>query len=81
MTFDWICRGLTPAEREQMAWFLGQYRARKTFEALRKARFAEGEPSQKRCFSYCGDEICDCELSPRYLSPPPPRTPHDTDNG
>lgn len=23
-------------------------------------------PSQKRCFAYCGDELCNCESSPRY---------------
>jgi hypothetical protein len=33
-------------------------------------------PSGKHCFSYCGDEFCDCELAPRYqsLAATPPDT-------
>ncbi len=23
-------------------------------------------PSGKRCFAYCGDDVCDCECAPRY---------------
>jgi hypothetical protein len=26
----------------------------------------------KRCFGYCGDEICDCDLSPYYHENPAP---------
>jgi hypothetical protein len=28
------------------------------------------EPSGKKCFTYCGDDQCDCELSPRFSIDP-----------
>lgn len=39
MTFDQICEvaKLTPAERDQTAWFLAQYRAKRVYEELRVA--------------------------------------------
>lgn len=40
MTFDELCRDVhcTPEERDQLAWHLAMFRARKTYEKLRKAR-------------------------------------------
>lgn len=40
MTFDEICdiAQLTPAEREDAAWFLGAYRMRRTYEELMKTK-------------------------------------------
>ena len=40
MTFDALTRGCTTQERDQLAWFLAMYRARKTWEALRTPPFA-----------------------------------------
>jgi ABC-type branched-subunit amino acid transport system ATPase component len=37
MTFEELVAGCTPDEREQLAWHLAQMRARRTYEALRKA--------------------------------------------
>jgi hypothetical protein len=39
MTFDQICEvaRLTPTERDQAAWFLAQYRAKRVYEELRIA--------------------------------------------
>lgn len=35
MTFEDIARGCTPEQRDQLAWFLAQLRARRTYEELR----------------------------------------------
>lgn len=42
MTFDELCRTfrVTPSERERLAWHLGSFRMRKTYERLRKPRAA-----------------------------------------
>ena len=36
MTFGELTKGCTPAEINALAWFLAMYRARKTYEALRR---------------------------------------------
>lgn len=40
MTFDELCLVVrcTPTERDHLAWHLAMFRARKTYEKLRKAK-------------------------------------------
>lgn len=54
MTFKVLTKDCTPKEVDALAWHLAQYRARKTFEAL----------SSKHCFTYCGDDRCNCDANP-----------------